>query len=449
MTDNEHIVMGGRITGPESSFDLMPGFNNQFATEAVAGALPIGQNSPQEGPLGLYAEQISGTAFTAPNAQNRRSWLYRIRPSVRHIAKLTEIDSGQIRTAPCFDENILPAWQMRWHPAAMPEDPTDLIDGLATMASGGDARAQTGMAAHLYRVTAPMTNRYFCNGDGDMLFVPESGAMRFVTEYGVLAAAPGEIVVIPRGVKFRADPVEGEARGYVCENYGQGFTLPERGPIGANMLANERDFLYPAAAYEDIEEPCEMVFKSMGRLYAAEIGHSPLDVVAWHGNHAPFKYDLARFAAVNTVTFDHADPSIFTVLTAPSDTPGIANVDFVIFPARWSVAEHSFRPPWYHMNAMSEFMGLVKGVYDAKPGGFKPGGASLHNAMVPHGPDAKAFAKASKTGLKPERLRNTLAVMFETRYPMAPTAFACDPALIDAEYSDCWAGLERHFPKNP
>ncbi|MEK9685052.1 MAG: homogentisate 1,2-dioxygenase [Rhodospirillaceae bacterium] len=448
MGRRDRILLGGRMTGREDNFDCMPGFNNHFSTEAVEGALPIGQNSPQTVPMGLYAEQISGTAFTANRALNRRSWLYRIRPSVQHVPTLVQIDKKNIRSAPCLDENRLPAGPIRWKPIEIPMEPTDLVDGLSTMATSGNCQQQTGMAAHLYLVSSPMERRYFCNADGDLLFVPEQGPMIFYTEYGVLNVAPGEIIVIPRGIKFRADPIEKISRGYVCENYGIGFTLPERGPIGANMLANERDFLYPTAAYEDIEEPCEVVLKSGGQLYSGEINHSPLDVVAWHGNHAPYKYDLSGFAAVNTVTFDHPDPSIFTVLTSPSEIPGIANVDFVIFPERWSVAENTFRPPWYHMNVMSEFMGLVKGVYDAKPGGFKPGGSSLHNSMTPHGPDAEAYCNSVNTELRPERISNSLAVMFESRFPLTPTAFACDPSLIDHDYINCWSGLKRRFPKN-
>jgi len=448
MSKIEKQKLSEQISDQTSGLEFMPGFNNHFSTEAIEGGLPIGQNSPQRHPMGLYTEQISGSAFTAPNALNRRSWLYRIRPSVLHISNLRPIEPNLIRTAPTSDESLLPAGALRWNPLEIPKEPTDLIEGLTTMATSGDCRLQKGLAAHVYRVNKSMDNRYLCNADGEMLFVPEQGAMIFVTEYGMLDAAPGEIVLIPRGVKFRADPISETARGYVCENYGQNLSLPERGPIGANMLANERDFLYPVAAYEDIERPCQLIFKSQGRLYLSEIPHSPLDVVAWHGNHAPFKYDLSRFAAVNTVTFDHADPSIFTVLTSPSETPGTANMDFVIFPARWSVAEHTFRPPWYHMNVMSEFMGLVKGVYDAKPGGFKPGGASLHNSMIPHGPDAPAYLEATKRELKPERLINTLAIMFEGRYPMSPTAFASNPQLIDGKYGDCWSNLPRNFPRN-
>ncbi|MBT6202699.1 MAG: homogentisate 1,2-dioxygenase [Rhodospirillaceae bacterium] len=425
----------------------MVGFGNHFSTEAVEGALPQDQNSPQKPAHGLYAEQLSGSAFTAPRAVNRRTWFYRIRPSVRRIAGLTEIKAGMIRTAPCREEAGVPIGPKRWGPMPLPAVPTDFLDGLATVATCGDAGTQMGMAAHTYAANRSMAKRHLCNADGEMLIVPQLGGLRVATECGVLDILPGEIVLVPRGMVFRVDLLDENARGYVCENYGQNFILPERGLIGANGLADERHFLAPVAAYEDDEVPCELVFKAGGRLHAVAIDHSPLDVVAWHGNLTPFKYDLSLFSPVGSVAFAHPDPSIFTVLTAPSDTPGMANIDFVIFPERWMVAEHTFRPPWYHRNIMSEFMGLITGVYDAKPGGFVPGGMSLHNSFMPHGPDAEAFEAASNADLKPDKQSSTMAFMFETRFPMALTAFSSDPALLDAHYEACWMGLERNFPR--
>jgi homogentisate 1,2-dioxygenase len=424
----------------------MSGFGNHVETEAVAGALPIGRNAPQKPAMGLYTEQVSGSAFTAPRAGNRRSWFYRMRPSVRHATGFAPMDPGNLRTAPCRDESDVPIGPKRWRPLAMPDEPTDFLQGLATMTTCGDAALQVGMAAHGFAASQSMENRYFLDGDGELLIVPEKGGLTVATECGVLDVEPGEIVLIPRGMIFQV-MLKGEtARGYVCENYGAALILPERGPIGANGLAQERDFLAPVAAYQDQEETCELVMKAQGKLYGARLDHSPLDVVAWHGNLTPYKYDLSRFSPVGAVAFDHPDPSIYTVLTSPSDTPGMANVDFVIFPERWSVAEDTFRPPWYHRNVMSEFMGLIKGVYDAKPGGFVPGGMSLHNSFLPHGPDTEAFEAATHADLKPVKMTDTLAFMFETRYPMALTAFACNPALLDAEYEACWSGLERRFP---
>jgi homogentisate 1,2-dioxygenase len=305
------------------------------------------------------------------------------------------------------------------------------------------------MAAHFYLITASMEREYFYSADGELLVVPQQGALRFATEFGVLEAAPGEICVLPRGVKFRVELVDGPARGFVGENYGAPLTLPERGPIGANGLANPRDFLAPVAAYEDREEASHLTVKWGGAFHVCEIGQSPLDVVAWHGNYTPYIYDLKRFCPVNSVLFDHSDPSIFTVLTAPTAVPGTANLDFVIFPQRWMVAEHSFRPPWYHMNVMSEFMGLIEGVYDAKPGGFLPGGMSLHNCMLPHGPDREAFEKGTTEDLKPVRQSSTLTFMFETRFPQQITEFAAELETLDVKYHDCWVGLEKHFDGKP
>jgi homogentisate 1,2-dioxygenase len=422
----------------------MSGFGNGFETEALPGALPVGRNSPQNCAYGLYAEQLSGSPFTAPRASNERSWLYRIRPTVQHIARFTKADAGRWRTAPCVDSD-LPIAPLRWGPVPIPDAAQDFVAGIHTVTTCGDAAAQTGMAASLYLATRPMTDAYFWNADAEMLIVPQQGALRIATEFGVIDAAPGEIAVIPRGVKFSVDLPGGPARGYICENYGGAFTLPERGPIGANCLANPRDFLTPIAAYQDREVPSTLTVKWGGELWRTEIGHCPLDVVAWHGNYAPYKYDLRKFSPVGPTLFDHADPSIFTVLTAPSETPGTANVDFVIFPDRWNVTENTFRPPWYHMNIMSEFMGLVYGQYDAKPHGFQPGGFSLHNTMLPHGPDTEAFLAASSVELKPHRLSNTMAFMFEARFPQRVTAWAADHASRQDDYADCWRDLPKRF----
>lgn len=423
------------------------GFGNGFETEALPGALPVGHNSPQRCAYGLYAEQLSGSPFTAPRASNERSWLYRIRPTVQHIGHFTKVSGGEWRTAP-YAEAELPIQPLRWDPLPIPSAPTSFLDGMFTITTAGDATAQNGMAAHVYLVSRDMVDEYFYNADGEMLFVPQEGDIRLRTEFGVIECEPGEAAVIPRGVKFSFELPGGPARGYVCENYGGAFTLPERGPIGANCLANPRDFLTPVAAYEDREVPSRMVVKWGGTFWSAEIGQSPLDVVAWHGNYAPYKYDLRRFSPVGPILFDHADPSIFTVLTAPTETPGTANVDFVIFPDRWTVAENTFRPPWYHMNIMSEFMGLIYGQYDAKPQGFKPGGISLHNCMLPHGPDAEAFQGASTAELKPHKLTGTMAFMFETRYPQRVTPFAAGLAQLQTGYLDCWKGLKKNFNPN-
>jgi homogentisate 1,2-dioxygenase len=424
----------------------MSGFGNSFETEALPGALPVGMNSPQKCNYGLYAEQLSGSPFTAPQATNQRSWLYRIRPTVKHSGRYARIEKGLLRTAPAArDECELPLAQMRWDPVPLPSEPTTFVEGLATVTLAGDSDTQVGMAAHVALVTASMEDEYIFNADGEFLIVAQEGRLRFRTEFGVIDIEPGEICVIQRGIVFKVELIDGPARAYVCENYGGAFTLPDRGPIGANCLANPRDFYTPIAAYEDREVPSTLYVKWGGELYSTAIGQSPLDVVAWHGNYAPYKYDLRRFSPVGPILYDHADPSIFTVMTAPSETPGTANIDFVIFPERWMVAENTFRPPWYHRNLMSEFMGLVFGVYDAKPEGFVPGGFSLHNQMMPHGPDAPAFEHASNVELKPVKLTGTLAFMFETRFPQRVTAWAARLEQLQDGYAECWSGLKKHF----
>jgi homogentisate 1,2-dioxygenase len=445
-TGSGHLATGLATHGDAATAatpSYQGGFGNEFATEALPGALPVGQNSPQKAPYGLYAELLSGTAFTAPRAENRRTWTYRIRPSVMH-RPFERIDARLLRTAPFGDGDPTPG-QLRWDPLPMPAEPTDWIEGLVTMAGTGDAAGQSGIAIHVYCANRPMVRRTFYDADGDLLIVPEQGRLRIATELGLLEVAPGEIAVVPRGLRFRVLLPDGEARGYVCENYGAAFKLPELGPIGSNGLANARDFLAPVAAYEDEDGAHELVAKFGGHLWSAGMSHSPLDVVAWHGNLAPYKYDLARFNTIGTVSFDHPDPSIFTVLTSPSALAGTANVDFVIFPPRWMVAEHTFRPPWFHRNVMSEFMGLVRGVYDAKAQGFVPGGASLHNSWSAHGPDEATHTRASEVPLEPHKIDGTLAFMFETRYQLAPTRHAMSSPQLQSDYWTCWQGLKKHF----
>lgn len=424
------------------SLEYLSGFGNEFESEALAGALPAGQFNPQKAPHGLYAEQLSTTAFTAPRHTNRRLWFYRIRPSVLQ-GRFALIDIANWLTAP-LDGRPAPD-QYRWDPLPDPTTGTDFLTGMLTYAANGDVRSQHGIGIHLYAINESMNRRYFYNADGELLIVPQRGTLQFRTECGILSVSPGEICVIPRGLKFAVDVVESSAGGYVCENYGEPLRLPERGPIGANGLANTRDFLHPVASFEDIDGTSELVAKFSGGFFSAPMDHSPLDVVAWTGNSAPYKYDLSRFNVINTVSFDHPDPSIFTVLTSQTTRPGIANVDFVIFPPRWMVAEDTFRPPWYHRNIMSEFMGLIQGVYDAKEEGFVPGGASLHNCMSPHGPEAGVFEKASIASLSPQKYEDTLAFMFESSLIIQPSSRALASETLQGDYPDCWQSLARHF----
>jgi homogentisate 1,2-dioxygenase len=429
----------------DDEFRYSSGFGNEFATEAVEGALPAGRNSPQQAPLGLYAEQLSGTAFTQPRGVNQRSWVYRILPSAKHPA-FSRIDNKNLKGTP-FDELEPNPNRLRWDPLPLPREdtPQDFIDGLFTVAGNGDSKTRAGMAVHLYAANRSMRDRYFVDSDGELLLVPELGTVIVHTELGPMRVSPGEIAVVPRGIRFKVELTDAFARGYVCENFGPNFTLPERGPIGANGLANERDFLSPHAAFEERNHTVQVVNKFGGNLWAADYDHSPLDVVAWHGNYAPYKYDTASFMVIGTISFDHPDPSIFTVLTAPTDTPGLANVDFVIFPPRWLVGENTFRPPWFHRNIMSEYMGLVTGEYDAKAEGFVPGGGSLHNTYTSHGPDADSYAKASTAELKPQKLEGTLAFMFESRWTILPTMQAMEADFRQVDYDAVWSGLTRNF----
>jgi homogentisate 1,2-dioxygenase len=416
------------------------GFGNTFSSEAMKGALPAGRNSPQRPPKGLYAEVLSGTAFTAPRAENQSSWLYKLRPSAMH-PPYRRIKDGLVRSGP-FDEVEATPNRLRWDPLPLPRKPTDFVDGLATLAGSGAPADQTGAAVHLYCANRAMKERCFWNADGEMMFVPQQGALELFTELGRLRVAPGEMALIPRGMKF-AVLVDEPVRGYVCENYGAPFRLPELGPIGSQGLAQVRDFLAPVAAFDD-RGKCEVVAKFMGALWAADFAHSPLDVVAWHGDYVPYKYDLARFMTIGTVSFDHPDPSLFTVLTSPSAQAGVANVDFVIFPPRWLVAEGTFRPPWFHRNVMSELMGLVHGVYDAKAEGFLPGGVSIHNCMSAHGPDLATFERASTAELKPHKIEDTLAFMWESRHVWRPTRYAMSARELQKDYDKVWDGFRRN-----
>ncbi|MGA8277518.1 MAG: homogentisate 1,2-dioxygenase [Rhodanobacteraceae bacterium] len=419
------------------------GFANEFATEALPGTLPIGQNSPQRVAHGLYAEQLSGTAFTAPRHANRRSWLYRIRPAALH-RQFEPLLHATFHNR--FDAVPVSPNQLRWSPPPPPQAPTDFVDGLYTMGGNGGAAEQMGVGIHLYVANCDMRGRFFYDADGEMLIVPQQGRLRIASELGVLEIEPQQITVIPRGMRFRVELPDGDARGYVCENFGAVLRLPELGPIGSNGLANARDFETPVAAFEDTEGDFDLIAKFQGNLWSAKIGHSPLDVVAWHGNYVPYRYDLRRFNTVGSISVDHPDPSIFTVLTSPSDTPGTANLDVAIFPPRWLVAEHTFRPPWFHRNVASEFMGLIHGEYDAKSGGFAPGGASLHNCMSGHGPDAASFDKASVSDTTtPQHITDTMAFMFETRLVIHPSRQALDSPQLQSDYLQCWQGLAKHF----
>jgi homogentisate 1,2-dioxygenase len=429
-------------TADASTLRYMSGFGNDFSSEAVHDSLPRGRNSPQHPPFNLYPELISGTAFMAARATNRRTWTYRRQPAVVTGAYQPY---GRQWSEESRSSDVIAPNPLRWKPFALPVEPTDFLDGIRPLVSCGSPDAQAGISVHVYLANTSMDRRAFVNADGEMLVVPQYGRVIIATELGVLEINPGEVALVPRGIAFKVSLPDGPSRGYVCENYGALFRLPELGPLGSNGLANGRDFLAPIAWFETSRGEYEVVKKSSGRLWHAALGYSPFNVVAWHGNLVPWKYDTANFMAIGSISHDHPDPSIFTVLTSPSDSPGMANCDFLIFPPRWLVAEDTFRPPWYHRNIMSEFMGLIRGRHDAKPSGFEPGGASLHNSMVPHGPDLEAFERATNEELKPQKLENTLAFMFESRYRLAPTQFALSTEALVPDYSACWEGLQDRF----
>ena len=447
---NETVLVSGlkiasSNTGTHPGY--MPGFGNDFETEALPDALPQGMNSPQKCNYGLYGEQLSGTAFTQPGPE--RTWCYRIRPSVKHTHRFEKVELPYWKTAPHVMDDIISLGQYRWDPITHDNEALTWLTGMRTMTTAGDVNTQVGMASHIYLVTESMVDSYFYSADSELLIVPQQGRLRFATELGVIDIEPQEIAIIPRGLVYRVEVLEGPCRGFVCENYGQKFDLPDRGPIGANALANPRDFKTPVAAFEDREVPSTLTIKWCGQFHQTRIGHLPLDVVAWHGNYAPCKYDLKTYCPVGAILFDHPDPSIFTVLTAPSGQPGTANIDFVLFRERWLVAENTFRPPWYHKNVMSELMGNIYGQYDAKPQGFVPGGTSLHNMMLPHGPDQDAFERASNANLGPDKLDHTMSFMFETRFPQHLTEFAANEAPLQDTYIDCWTSLEKKFDGTP
>lgn len=426
----------------------LSGFGNEFATEDPRNpnALPVKQNTPQKCPYNLYAEQLSGTAFTAPREHNQRSWFYRILPAVKHMP-FTKVNNSLL-THKWDDEEPTPN-QLRWKPFDFPSEETkvDFVDGMNTLCGAGDARIRHGLAIHIYACNKSMTDKAFFNSDGDFLIVPQQGTLYITTEFGRMMVKQNEICVIQQGIRFSVD-IEEPSRGYILEVFDNHFVLPSLGPIGANGLANPRDFLTPVAWYENRHNiEFKIVDKYQGHLFETTQDHSCFDVVAWHGNYAPYKYDLDNFMVINTVAFDHADPSIFTVLTCPSLKPGTAIADFVIFPPRWSVSENTFRPPYYHRNCMSEFMGLIKGNYEAKEEGFRPGGASLHSMMTPHGPDYECFSKASNDELKPAKIAvGTMSFMFESSLSLAVTKWANQTcAKLDIEYYKCWQALKDNF----
>ncbi|EER04290.1 Homogentisate 1,2-dioxygenase, putative [Perkinsus marinus ATCC 50983] len=313
----------------------------------------------------------------------------------------------------------------------------DWVDSLFTIAY------HKGASCGVYDFGKDMSesSRVFIHHDADVMFLPRENVLKIRTELGVLRGGPREMILIPKGIKFTVDKANsGRAKGYFLENYGAPFKIPDLGPIGITSgLAHPRHFRAPTASTVENRGASELISKFSGRMYLSKLNKTPYDVVGWYGNYYPTVYDLGLFMAINTVTYDHPDPSIGVVLQSPSLSyaPGTANIDFVIFPPRWLTAENTFRPPWFHRNVMSEFMGLLYGGYDAKQG-FKPGCSSIHNQLSPHGPDLATTTSSSNDG-KPERYHGTLAFMWESDRIWIPTKQALE-VLKDDTYVDCWKG---------
>ena len=418
--------------------EYQSGLGNELQTESIPGALPIGQNSPQRPPLGLVSELVSGTTFSAPRSLNRRSYLFRIRPSVLR-GRFERRANGPFLTPP-FGVEPSPNHYC-WHPFQRLEPGKDFVDGVATLMGNGSPGEQAGMAIHVYAATKSMNDRIFSNADGEMLIVPHVGDIRVCTEYGILELGLGDLAVIPRGTKFRVELVGDRATGFVCENFGLPLRLPELGLIGSNGLANVADFEIPVAAFEERSASIELVHKLAGNLWSARMDHSPLDVVAWRGTLYPYKYDLRRFVGLGTVTIDHPDPSIFSVLTSPSDSVLGPNFDVMALTPRWIVAERSFRPPGYHRNCVAEFIALLQGAY----AGLPPGSTTLTNPWTEHGPETETLAVAREMALAPVKVDDMLLVLIESRFPVQVTDFAETASEMVRDYTDRWKGFEPYF----
>ncbi|WP_052730553.1 homogentisate 1,2-dioxygenase [Sphingomonas sp. SRS2] len=424
--------------------EYQKGFGNEFASEALAGALPVGQNSPQKSPLGLFSELVSGTAFSAPRSLNRRSYLFRIRPSVSQ-GVFGPLDNRNFLTPP-LDIEPYPG-PLRWAPFAMPEAPTDFIQGILTICGNGSPKDHVGMAVHSFAANRSMDARAFSNADAECLILPQIGGLRLVTEIGILHVRPGEVALVPKGMKFRVDLLDGPIRGFLCENYGHPFVLPDLGLIGSHGLANAIDFEVPVAAYEDKEGPVELVHKLAGSLWSAELDHSPFDVVAWRGNWTPSKFDMRRFMVMGALNFDHPDPSIFCALSSPSSSVSGGNLDFMVLPPRWMVAEHTFRPPGFHRNCVAEFLSVIQGSHEARSSSFPPGSVSVHNSWTPHGPDFATYEAAREADLAPVKIEDALVFMFETRFPLEVASQALEGKNRQREGHRGWEGFRKRFPE--
>ena len=450
---DEHVVTAlQKISGREvlkghSLREGQGGFANAFESEALPDALPRDQNSPRLSAYGLYAEQINATGFVARREHNRRSWVYRIRPAAQH-SKLEPLDHPTYRQD--FDLDNPEPNLSGWAPLPMPDSPTDFVDGIYTLGGSGGAEVRRGFAVHLYVANRSMENRSFYNADGEMLLVPQQGKLTLQTESGVLDVDPGMVAIIPRGLKFSVLLREDHARGYIGEVFGRSFHLPERGPVGANGLADSRHFRAPVAYHENRLVPgYSITAKFCGKLFGATQDYSPYDVVAWHGDYTPYVYELRHFSPVINGRMDHADPSIFSVLTAPLDEEGANNLDFVFFPPRWDVSEGTFRPPFFHRNAVTEINGIIR-----DPAGYKApfysGGCFITPAMTAHGIRAGGvegfLSMSDEAADRPHRFRdNSMWFQFETVLPFYLTSWAKKAGQRIDDWHHIWGTYRDHY----
>ncbi|KAI9822498.1 MAG: hypothetical protein M1827_000217 [Pycnora praestabilis] len=440
-------------TRENDPYEYQSGFGNTFESEAVPGTLPQGQNSPRNVRFGLYAEQMTASAFVAPRHLNRKAWLYRARPAVAHqgFDDLPDNEDTESNFMPINPRVHLCAQQLAWLPFDIPSgDDINFVEGIKTIAGSGEPTLREGIATHMYMANKSMNKQTYTNSDGDYLICPQQGSLDIQTEFGPLFVQPGEIVVLQRGQRFSVKLPDGPSRGYILEIWGSNFELPELGPLGANGLANARDFLHPTAKYEVTKhDSWQCIYKLGGKYFKSKQEHSPFDVVAWHGNYVPYKYDLTKFVNVGSISVDHIDPSIFCVLTARSRDPAAPLADFLIFSPRWDVASHTYRPPYYHRNVASEFMGLLYGGYGGRSDEFAPGGASYECGMVPHGVAYEEFKEATAEAPPEMQIsKGAVAVMFESSRPFTITDYAWNSSKKHEHDPKMWDDLVDNFSKH-
>ncbi|KAK0434287.1 homogentisate 1,2-dioxygenase [Armillaria borealis] len=429
MQSHTYSASASFVSSPSGDpYKYQVGFGNRFASEAIPGILPQGQNHPQKNKYGLYMEGMTGSPFVAPRPQNLHAFMYRIRPSLDHKKFVRLPDS------PDMESNFLPTnpkvhispTQLNWAPPPFPssKDEVDFIAGLKTIGGNGEPTAREGLALHIYLANADMKNKAFCDSDGDMLVVPQQGRLDVQTEFGRMMVRPGELMVIQKGMKFKVSLPDGPSRGYVQEIFGSHFELPDLGPIGGHGMANPRDFEVPLASFEIDETSWEG--KIGGQLFSAAQDHIPFDVVAWQGNYVPYKYAMEKFIFVGSVSKDHLDPSVFTVLTAKSKATGIPLVEILTVSERWNVASDTFRPPYYHRNNATEILCFISG---ERGGRYVPGGIVLQTVFCPHGPPPEVHKAAIVAELKPERIsKGSMAIAIETPMILSMTDYAMNRA---------------------